>query len=171
MRIIRTTPLIILSVNLIIILGLSFFVLPSLVSDFSLTLKEYMGVRAQLMGARKILNIFDSEPIVKNLVDENNFSLAVQELVRHGNARAVTIRSLNKEKIEPCIDSNCKILPLIMKIEAAYEQLGIFLGDLEKLEKSQLVVREFGIIPDKENKAKLKAKLVLDMYLSGKNEK
>ena len=57
-----------------------------------------------------------------------------------------------------------------MELESKYDNLGIFLGLIDDLEKSLVTVKSFNIIPDKKDPVRLKTKVVVNVYLLDANE-
>ena len=52
-----------------------------------------------------------------------------------------------------------------MKMQSSYKDLGIFLGDLERISKSVVTVREFSIERREEILPKIETDLVIEIHL------
>ncbi|MEK6728052.1 MAG: type 4a pilus biogenesis protein PilO [Candidatus Omnitrophota bacterium] len=85
-------------------------------------------------------------------------------MTRLAKSKGVNLISITPKQVKEK-EAHYKILPIEMEIESTYEDLGIFLGALDKLEKSLAIIDSFSVISEKERSLKLKTKLVINMYL------
>ncbi|UCD54788.1 MAG: type 4a pilus biogenesis protein PilO [Candidatus Omnitrophota bacterium] len=131
---------------------------------------DYLECRELENKALKYRNVIRSAGEIygeRTLLTERDISQAIDELAQYGRWKGVNFVSMNPYKIEEDKVSQYKILPVKMQIESSYQQLGIFLGSLDDLEKSLIKVKSFNIVPGKEDLDKVVADLVIDMYFSG----
>ena len=96
-------------------------------------------------------------------------SHAIREVTDHGRLNGINFISISPKKVRKEKGSRYKILPIEMEIKSTYEQMGIFLGLLDELEKTLVTVKSFNIIPGKKGPSKLTADLVIYVYLSESN--
>lgn len=111
------------------------------------------------------------------LISEEDASLAIRaltehgELAKHNKLKGIDFISISPKEIKEVKDAQYKILPVEMEIESTYEEIAVFLGALDDLEKALVKVKSFDITPDKEDPSKLTTDLAVEIYLSGgKNE-
>ena len=103
------------------------------------------------------------------LITEEDISYAIDELTRHGKFKGVNFISMNPKKIEKKNkNSQYKVLPIEIKLESTCEELGVFLGSLDDLEKGLDKVKSFDITADKEDPSKLTTDLIAEIYISGR---
>ena len=100
------------------------------------------------------------------LLAEKDASLAIDELTKHGKSMGINFISIMPREVIKSSDSQYKILPVEMTVEATDQQFSMFMGLLDELKKSVITVESFDAAPEKENPAKLKAAVVIDMYFS-----
>lgn len=132
-------------------------------------------LRIKRLDCKTVENeVFKCRNIIKSagqkervLITEEEVSQAIDELTRHGKLKGVNFVSMNPKEIKEEKGTQYKTLPVEMKIESTYEQLAIFLGSLDDLQKALVKVRSFDINPDKKDSSKLMTDLVADIYLSG----
>lgn len=101
----------------------------------------------------------------KTILNEADVSIAIDELTRLAKSKGVNIISTTPKQIKEK-EASHKILPIEMEIESTYEDLGIFLGSLDRLEKCVVTIESLNIVPEKAGALNLKTKLVIDMYLA-----
>ena len=125
---------------------------------------EYKSAEKELRECRSIIETMGKGERV--LIAEEDISHAIDELTRHGKVKGINFISMSPERIEK--SGQYKVLPVKMEIKSDYEELGIFLGSLDDLEKGLVRVKSFDITPNKEDPSRLMTKLVVETYLSGK---
>ena len=52
-----------------------------------------------------------------------------------------------------------------MEIDATYDALGVFLGEIDDLKRSPMKIEKFTVVLDEATPSRLKTKLTLNMYL------
>lgn len=158
--------MIITAAILIIAVGLYIFLYGPLISRLRVMRLECKTIEADVLQTRSRLASIETIDIKKGLIKEEEISFAIDELTRQGKLEGVNFVSMTPKEIEKREDAPYNILPIEIEIESTYEKLGIFLGSLDKLERCLVTVRNFNITPDKEDPAKLKTKLTVNMCLS-----
>lgn len=126
---------------------------------------ECKTIESEVLHTRNIIESAASSYREAALITEEDVSQAIDELTRHGKLKGINFISINPKEIKKEKGSLYKILPIQMKIESTYGQLGIFLGSLDELEKGTLTVESFDINPDKKDSSRFTTDLVVNMYL------
>jgi len=101
------------------------------------------------------------------LMTEKEVSVAIDELAKHGKDIGINFISMTPREIVQEKGAKYKMLPVEMEIEAEDQKFSEFLGSLDELKLALIKVKSFDIIPNPEDRTRLKAVLVVDMYLSG----
>ncbi len=100
------------------------------------------------------------------LLSENEISSAIEELSRAGKMHKVRFSSITPREASADTRSGYRALPVEIEAESGYQELGIFLGDLENLPKGLVTVESFDLAPDSRNPSLFKSRLGLNLYLS-----
>ena len=132
---------------------------------------EYLKCRSVENKVSECRNIIDSAGKIRGkrvLPTEREISLAIDELTGHGRSKGIDFVSIKPKEIIKEPKGLYKILPIEMEIKSTYREIGILLGSLDNLDKGVIKVKSFGITPDEKEKNKVRTNLVVDMYLSGR---
>lgn len=159
--------------RLIIILAAAFGII-ALAAYFVFYAPLLSNLRTKFLerGLRETI-VFDTRSAVESagkvyegriLPTEKNISQAIDELTKHGKLKGVNFISINPKEPKEGGDSEYKILPVEMKIESTYEQLAVFLGSVDELDKSLVRVISFNIIPGEKDPEKTITDLAVNMY-------
>lgn len=100
------------------------------------------------------------------LLSEKDAAGAIEGLTEHGKALGINFISIKPRDIIIKEGLPYKILPIEMELEAADRQFVDFIGSIDELKKAIVTVDSFDIKPDKIDGKKLSAKVVIDVYLS-----
>lgn len=100
----------------------------------------------------------------KTILNETDVSIAIDELTRLAKSKGLNLISMTPKQVKEK-EAHYKILPIEMEVGSTYEDLGVFLGALDRLEKSLATIDSFSVISEKERSLNLKTKLVINMYL------
>ena len=165
-NIIKKEHIVIGAVILIVITVSYFFFYSPLVRGLNIKRSECRSVEGLLLEMRDTIKLAGKGTEERVLLAEKDASLAIDELTKHGKSMGVNFVSIMPREIIKSSDSQYKILPVEMVVEATDQQFSLFLGLLDSLKKSVITVESFDVAPDKENPAKLKAAIVIDMYFS-----
>ena len=137
-----------------------------LIRDLRMKRLECKSAENEVLECRNIIE--SSGKGGRMLITEEDVSYAIDELARQGKFKGVNFISMNPKKIEKKDkNSQYKILPVEIEINSTYEELGVFLGSLDDLEKGLVKVKSFDITADKEDPSKLTTDLVAEIYMSG----
>jgi len=162
----RLTALIFIAIAIVAI-GLYAFLYRPLIGKLRAGSLECREVETERRHAQEEIESLEAIEVKKVLITEEEVSLAIDELTRVGKSKGIDFVSIRPDKIEKADDAQCKILPVHMEIKSTYEELGAFLGSVDRLRKSLVAVKGFNISFDKEKMEKLNTKLVINMYLLG----
>lgn len=131
---------------------------------------ECKSVEGDVLECRNMIECAEKTYGERILMEEKHISHAIDELTKHGKLKGINFISMSPKKIQKGKDLQYKILPIDMEIESTYEGVGIFLGSLDELEKGLVKVKSFDIVQDKEDPTKHITDLVVDLYISGKQD-
>jgi Tfp pilus assembly protein PilO len=130
--------------------------------------KDIRGAYNVIAAAKKIdsKKVFITE---RALITEEDISVAIAELTGKKKLHDVNFVSITPGDIEKQSDPRFKIMPVSIKTESTFEDIGMFLGLLDDLEDGVVTLRSFKITPNKNNPVKLESAIVLNLYLSSKD--
>lgn len=123
----------------------------------------------QVANARNLIESvskLDKETGARMLISEKEAASGIDEFTKYSKSLGINFLSIKPGNITIPEGMPCKILPINMEIEATGEQFVRFVGSIDELKKAIVTVRSLNIAPDKENERKLKVDIVIDMYLS-----
>ena len=126
----------------------------------------------QVADARNLIeavSMLDKESGARMLISEKEAASGIDEFTKHSKSLGINFLSMKPGNVVIPEGMPYKILPIEMKIEAAGEPFVRFAGSIDELKKAIVTVKSFDITPDKENERKLKVDMVIDMYLSLKD--
>lgn len=167
MEIPKDKLIVIKSVALIIIaLGIYLILYRPLIKELSIKHSYYHKIEAQLAEAHNSIEALKTLGIKRDLANEENLSLAIDELTKQGKSKGLVFVSIRPQDVIAGEGNEYKILPVRMEIESDFQQLALFLGSLEKLEKSIVKIKGFNMIPDNTDPLCVKTELTIHMYLS-----
>lgn len=149
----------------IALLGIWLILFSPLINKLKLLHLEYRDLETSVLQARDAISSLKLKELKKGLVSEADVSLAIEELTREGKAKGINFISLTPKRIERQ-QAPYKVLPVDLGLEASYVMLGDFLGKLDDLNRSLVLIRKFYIVPNKLNPKMLTVRLSLDMYFS-----
>jgi len=149
-----------------IILGLYLFLYNPLIGKLKVAYLECENIEAEVLQARNSTAFLKTIGAKKGPIAEEDIALAIGELTREGRLKGIDFISMTSKKIGKK-EMLYKILPIEIETESTYKEFGVLLGLLGDLEKSLITVKSFNMKSYKEAPAKLKTKLVVNMYISG----
>lgn len=150
-----------------IVWGLYFFLYGPLAGKLRIAAAECAVIEADLAQARNNIAILKTRDVKKGIINEEDISLAIDELTRQSKLGNINLISMTPGEIEESKDFSYKILPIEIEIKSIYSNLGVFLGSLRELKKSLVTVRNFNITLDRKGPEELKSRLLVDMYIAG----
>lgn len=152
----------------VVVLGVYLFLYGPLINKCRHSGQECRGIETRILRVRESMDLLKEDVAKRTLIPEKDISIAMDELTKMGRSKGINFTSITPGKIEPSENSRYKILPIDMEMESTYKELAVFLGSLEELKKGLVTVKDLDIASDKERRAKLSARLTLNMYLSGR---
>ncbi|MBU0759918.1 MAG: type 4a pilus biogenesis protein PilO [Candidatus Omnitrophica bacterium] len=158
--------IIITGVIAVVTLGVYLFLYRPAISKCSEAGCECRMIESEVLRARESMYLLKQDAAKRVFVSENNISVAIDELTKQGRSKGINFTSITPGKIENPGDVGYKILPIDMEIESTYKELAVFLGLLEGLKESLVTVKDIDIASEEIRSAKLRARLILNMYLS-----
>lgn len=158
--------IVIASAIAVIILLIYFIFYAPLVKKLKVSYRECKSCETEVFATRNIIESVSKTQEGKTLITEDDISLAIDELTRHGKSMGINFISIKPKEIIGKIESKYKVLPIEIEIESKDEQFSEFLGSLDELRKSLIRIKSFDLTPNKEDRTRLNAKIIVDMYLS-----
>jgi len=159
--------MIIVSAGVIFVLGLYLFLYRPLINKCSLARGECRNIEAEALRAREAIDALRQSGTKRVLISEKDISIAIDEFTKQGRSKGINFISIAPGKIKDSKDSKYKILPIDIKLNSTYKEFFIFLGSLEKLEKSLVTVKELNLSSDTDKAGRINAVLTVNMCLSG----
>lgn len=165
----KEKSIIVVSVVIIVIaLGVYLVFYAPLMRQLKTKYLECKSIESQVIQAWDIIGSVGKTYGERVIMTEEDVSRAIDALTKHGKLKGINFISISSKEEKKERESQYIILPIEMKIEATYEQLGIFLGSLDEPQKGLVKVKSFDIVPGEKDPSKLTTDLVVDIYLSRK---
>lgn len=155
------------SAAVVLIIGIYAVISFPMIESLRKTALECKSLEKNVREAREVIERAGKVYGKRILISENDISLAIDELTKHGKSMRINFISIKPQELVSDSKSKYKILPIDMEIEATDQKFADFLGSLDSLEKGVIRVKSFDVFPNKDDKARLNAKLTIDMYLAG----
>ena len=133
-----------IAVSLAAFLGWYFFIYGPFVKELNAARKSYQALTKELSWARQVTSSGQMPEIKEGPVSTADISLAIDELTKDGKRQGIDFISITPGQIRPK-DEVYQIVPLEIESESTYEDLGTFLGSLDELAKSMVVVESLSI--------------------------
>jgi len=137
---------------------------------------KYLDCRScesQVVDARSLIEAVpkpDKESGTRVLISEKEASSGIDDFTKYSKSLGVDFLSMKPGNIVIPQGMPYKVLPIEMSIEATGEQFVKFTGSIDELKKAIVTVKSFDITPDKDDGRRLKVDMVIDMYLSLKDD-
>ncbi|MDO8536127.1 MAG: type 4a pilus biogenesis protein PilO [Candidatus Omnitrophota bacterium] len=104
------------------------------------------------------------------LISEKEAASGIDEFTKHGKSLGINFISIKPGNVTIPEGMPYKVLPLDIDIEATGEQFVKFAGSIDELKKAIVTVQKFDIVPNKDDPKKLKVNMVINIYLSLKDD-
>ena len=137
-----------------------------LINKLKVSYAECRSCENQVADTRRVIELAGKAVGDRILVAEKDTPFAMDDLTKHGKAMGINFVSIKPGNIVDDNTSSYKILPIDMEIEATDEQVSNFIGSLDSLKKAVMKVKSFDIMPDEHDRIRVKARIMVDMYLS-----
>ena len=126
---------------------------------------EVKALDQEMMSARQAVELQDKFQQTGNLLTRQKVSLAIDEITKVGATQSINFLSISPQKIMRIEGSKYPVLPIQMELQSEYQDLGTFLGALEKLEGSIATVKSFQIERDQQNLSQVRTMIVVEIHL------
>jgi len=100
------------------------------------------------------------------LISEKEASAGIEELTRYGKSLGITFSEIKPGDVIYSAGASYKILPVEINMEANGGQFVKFMASVDELKKAIIRMRSFDIVPDNDDKNRLKINMVAEIYLS-----
>ena len=123
----------------------------------------------QIADGRELINVAGKTYSDRVLMTEKDVSSAIDEFAKHGKEQGINFISMKPGEAAAGSSSLYKVMPLEMEVEAKDEAFAKFLGSLDELKRVVITVRSFDVVPVQDDRSRVKARLIVDMYISGRD--
>jgi len=157
---------IIILISGVALAGIVFFLfIKPLWSKASSISQEVKVLSSELSDIRDALKKDTTLNKSRHLLSRGEISAAINEIMEAGASLDIDFFTTNPQKIQKLQNSKYPILPIRLEMQSTYENFGIFLGSLERLDKSIVTVRQFDIIRKPIILPDISIELVLEIHL------
>ncbi len=141
-----------------------------LIRELKVEYAECKRWESDVSEVRNFIRSVEVSGATSSILTEKDISLAIDELTKHGKSKGINFVSITPKDALKKSQTQYNVIPIEIKIESTYKELGLFLGSLDEMEKSLVTVKSFKTTPYKEDDTKvLKTEMVIDMsFLQGK---
>lgn len=124
------------------------------------------SAEAKVLTVRNQVSSLKMSTEAKRFIKEEEAASAIDEFTRLGKSKGISFIALVRKPVEQVPGAPYRLLPIEVSIESSYEALGVFLGALDKLEKSLVTVGNSRVVPSEPNPEILKTQLAVNMHLA-----
>ncbi len=150
----------------IVLVGVVFFLfIRPLWSKASSISQEVKVLSSELGYIRDALKKSATLNKSRHPLSRGEVSAAINEIMEAGASLDIDFFTTSPQKIQKLINSKYPVLPIRLEMRSTYENFGIFLGSLERLDKSIVTVRQFDIIRKPIILPDIAIDLVLEIHL------
>ncbi len=162
-RLDKKMVMIIAGIGLVMIVG--YFLMAPLLSKVHSVGDEVKVLECEMGAVRQAIQSEGKFQKAGELLTRRKVSLAIDEITKTGAVRNINFLSISPQKIMKPAESKYPVLPIQMDLQSEYSDLGLFLGDLESLEKSIVSVKSFQVDVDSDILPKINTDLLVEVYL------
>jgi len=123
------------------------------------------ALESEVAQARALIAGAKTEGAKRNLISEEQISLAIEELTLEGRTEGINFVSIAPGSIRKPEGEGYRILPIELETESTYQALGEFLGWLDELKRSLMKVQAFNVTGKSEDASQLSGRLTVYLYL------
>jgi len=127
--------------------------------------EEANALEREMIAARDSMKTRGKFQKTGNLITRQRVSLAIDEITRIGATLEINFLSISPQPITKTVNSKYPILLIQMDLRSEYENLGNFLGALEKLQESIVTIRSFEMNYNQKVSSKIETELVVEIHL------
>lgn len=154
-----------LSAIVVIVAGLYYIFYMPVMKRLRTSFIECRACENEVREARNLIEMAGELYTERVLITEEGISQAIDELTSRGKSEGINFISINPGEAKKEKDLQYKILPIEMEIESTYEQLGVFLGSLDDLNKGIFKVKSLSTASSEKDPQRLITDLAVDLYL------
>lgn len=118
----------------------------------------------------KAVSMLGKEYGTRILISEKEAASGIDEFAKYSKSLGINFLSIKPGNVIIPEGMPYKILPIEMEIDATGEQFVKFVGSIDELKKAIVTVKSLDITPNKDDGRRLKVDMVIDMYLSLKDD-
>ncbi len=144
------------------------FLIQPLSGKVRLKEEELRLVEQKLEEGREMIKVAGKWGQGGALLRKEEISLAMDEITKAGKSFDVSFVSISPRETEAVPGISCRRLPIEINVKSRYQDLGTFLGSLEKLKKSVVTVRQFVLSRDEAQPSHVNSRMLVDVYLKDK---
>ncbi len=152
----------------VIALGIYLIFYMPLMGELRKKYLEYKRIYSEVLKVRSYVESVKKVEVKKAILGKEDISLVIGELAEKGNREGINfISMIPRETEKRKKGQRYDILPIEMEIESDYGQIVAFLGSLDELESSLIIIRDFTMSPDERDSNKFITRLTVNMHLLG----
>lgn len=128
---------------------------------------EISRLEGELLSARETVSFAKrlGKEVFLPLPKQQEVSFVMDEITELGNELGVNFRSIRPKEIEKT-SSTYQVLPIEMRLEAPYRELGTLMGALKNLKGGLVTIEDFEMVREEETLPDLKADLLVKLVLA-----
>jgi len=169
-KILKEKQAAVLAISAVLVLALVYgIVFAPITHRLRLKYQECRTCENQVRDARNIIGIghdIDKEYGSRTLISERQAAVGIEDFTRSAKSLGINFISIKPQNVIKQENALCKILPVGLSFEASGEQFVKFLASIDELKKAIVTVKSFDITPDKNDRRQLKINMVINIYLS-----
>ena len=137
---------------------------------------KYIDCRAcesRVVDARNLIEAvskLNKQSGARVLISEKEAATGIDEFTKYSKSLGINFISVKPGDATVPQGKPYKVLPIEMEIESSGEQFVRFMGTIDELKKAIVTVKSLDIIPDDGDGRRLKVDIVINMYLSLKDD-
>ena len=133
--------------------------------------KEIEATESDVKMARGLMSMYGQVKKDYPIIDKSGVSKAVVEISQVGEENQINFISIQPQEIEEVPQTAYSLLPVQVKLQAEYKNIGRFFENIRHLKQGLVAVRSFNIVEDEDILPELRVEIVLGVHLkSGENE-
>lgn len=127
--------------------------------------REARVLNDELSGIREALAQGSDFSKDRHPLSRGEVSVAINEIMELGASLDIDFFSTSPQQIQKSEGSKYPVLPIRLQMQSTYKSFGVFLGDLENLDKSIVTVRQFDITRNPMILPEISAELMVEIHL------
>jgi len=144
------------------------FYLP-LLGRFKSAYLECRSLENQVLDARNIIDSVGNNTSDRTLLTEKEVLFAIDEFVNQGKVKGINFVSIKPRDAQEVQGAPYKTMPIDMEVEGPDEKVSEFMGSLDELKKAVVKIKSFEITPKADDRARITAKITIDVYITARD--